>query len=263
MINMQKSNSMKVASDMFFTQMSWTSGYLFVLLLIFVVRFATSFIKGIEFTIFKAKADIDSFSTMIFYSSNIFMFIIGIVAAYGFLQYFVSNGVTRKHYFIGAALGSFGVALAIPIIIKLVLLVEKFLPGQFSDGSKIVEPDEELLGQVVQNILFSPYIGLNDSLLLGIGLFALNIFCYYVAGWLIGISFYRFGGVMGLLSIPVAIALLLIYDAMIGIAFSSQMPSLLPINAIPVPVAYSLAIAIIAIMLILIRQFTKKVAVKL
>lgn len=263
MNNMQKSISIKVALDIFFTQMSWAVGYLFVLLIIFAVRIITTLIPSIEFTIFKGGAEIDSYSTMIFYSSNIFMFVIGIVAAYGFLQYFVSNGVTRKHYFIGATLGSFGVALAMPIIAKLALLVEKVLPLDFANNTKIVEPNDELVEQVIQNILFFLHIDLDNSWLLGIVLFALTIFCYYVAGWLIGISFYRFGGIVGLFSIPLVVILLLLYSEMISIALDAPILGPLSIPAIPVPAAYLIAIVVIAVMLVLIRQFTKKVAVKL
>ncbi|WP_154661484.1 hypothetical protein [Bacillus ndiopicus] len=272
---MQKSISMRVAKDMFSTQMIWASGYLFVMLIIFLVKTVGSFINDIEANNFIMKIiksiandrEADSFSTLIFYSSNIFMFVIGIIAAYGFLQYFVSNGVTRKHYFVGAALGSFGVAIAIPIIIKLVLLVEaillKILPVQFADSVKIVQPDNEIVGQIIQNILFSSYIDLNSSWLVGIVLFSINAFCYYVAGWLIGISFYHFGSVIGLVSIPVVIALLLIHAEIMNIAFDIQTMNLLVIHAMPIPIAYLLAISIIAIMLILIRLFTKKVVIKL
>ena len=38
------------------------------------------------------------FGTAVFVSSNIYMLVIGIIAAYAFLQYYVSSGVTRKDY---------------------------------------------------------------------------------------------------------------------------------------------------------------------
>ncbi|WP_342471359.1 hypothetical protein MHH70_09455 [Metasolibacillus sp. FSL H7-0170] len=276
MINMQKSSSVKVALDMFLTQMTWASGYLFVMLLIFSVRAVASFIGNMEANNFITKmiktlaneGGMDSFSTLIFYSSNIFMFVIGIIAAYGFLQYFVSNGVTRKNYFIGAAIGSFGVAVVIPIIIKIILMIEvvvtKILPLQFADSTKIMKADDEIIGQVIQNILFSPFIDMTNGGISAMVIFALNIFCYYVAGWFISVSFYRLGTTLGLLSIPLVIVLFLLYDELMSIALGLPVANLLPsIDTIPSVLAFALAIAIVVAMLVMIRLFTKKVAVKL
>jgi hypothetical protein len=89
----QPKNYPKVAIDMFFVQGIWASGFLGIMLLIQIV-------KSVLF-IFNDNNGVNTYYDATFIASNIFMLVIGIISAVGFIPHYVSNGVTRKDYFKG------------------------------------------------------------------------------------------------------------------------------------------------------------------
>lgn len=91
----------RVSTDMFIQQGSWSMGFLFVVLLIYIgVGIGTSMGVNVR----EGIAEEDFFS-ITYRSTKGFMLVIGIISAYGFLSYYVRNGITRRDFFKGAALG--------------------------------------------------------------------------------------------------------------------------------------------------------------
>lgn len=250
----------KTANDMFFAQGSWAFGFLSVVFIIHIVKMVVSYFTGSE---------INPYYVTTFIASNIFMLVIGIISPIGFIPYFVSLGVTRKDYFKGGVLGSAGVALAIPIVSVIISLLfglfEKLLKLSVSMGPFAErDPAEEgnFVGDLVQSIIFTPFVDLSENWLLALFVFALNIFTYYVAGWFIGAAFGRLG-IFGILSIPFALILIFAEDLLLSLGLGLPVPSIA--TSIEMPLILSLLVIafILAVFCWAIRQLTKKMVVKI
>lgn len=62
----------------------------------------------------------------------IFMLIVGILCAYAFLPFFVSHGITRRNYFIGAALAALILATGAVLVISLLEVFNQWSLSGFS-----------------------------------------------------------------------------------------------------------------------------------
>lgn len=217
-------NYPKVAADMFLTLMSWTFGFLGVMILVNLVQRTISYIQG---------AEVDGgFYPSLMIASNIYMLIIGIISIY-FLSYYVENGVTRKDYFLGTLLASIGISIAIPVITWLIAIVERFILTNLLHMSYKAQDINEIynevlldingglgsfIGDLIMSVILSPNMDPASNWLLAITVFALNIFIFYLLGWLIGVSFNRGGTIMGLAFIIIAIAINILKDTLLRIA---------------------------------------------
>lgn len=179
------STKFKVAFDLFYTQMVWSLWYIPVVLVIYLVR---NFIPN---------ADIENFNlaSAIFQPSKIYMLVIGIITSFAFLSHYVKNGITRKDYFIGSAIAAASVAISI--------IVLSIIPNEvfrlFGWSTSITD------------------IGLNGTSIWVYPIaLSLILVSYYVAGWIIAVSFYKFGGV-GALFIPLAILIICLTDLLWGL----------------------------------------------
>lgn len=262
----QKSIYPKVASDMYWVQLFWAFGYLGVMLLIHIVKMVTAIVKDL---------DVDDYFTTVFFSSNIFMLVIGIVSAYGLLQHFVSIGVTRRDYFKGASMAAVGLALTIPILASLMTLIERLVVNvinvQFRDTSSLTDirldnmgsSFGDIFGNIVQSVVVSPFVDLQSHWLLAILVFAFNIFGYYLIGWLIGAGFYRCGGLLGLAFIVIALIIVLLQDIFVRAVLGLPLNSAIVSFDVPVVVAAIGILIVISLLLWLIRQLTKRVVIKM
>lgn len=249
----------KVASDVFFAQGGWAASFLGIMLIIQVVKMV--------FATFN-DSDPSSYYVATFIASNIFMLVIGIISPMGFLPHFVSNGVTRKDYFKGTIIGTIGVAFAIPIVSAVVSSLQNFIVkllnmqvsmepfvGKGADG------EGDFASEIILSIIFTPYVDFESNWLLAIFVFAINLFTYYIAGWLIGSAFYRFG-VLGILSIPLAFILVYLEDLLLSISLGLPVPSFA--GSIEISFLLSLLGIVLSIAIFCwgIRQLTKRVVVK-
>src|SRR5690625_4552871 len=176
---MRMRNFPRVAADMVWSQMSWTFGFLGVMIIINIIQRAMNVIQGTEVD--------GGFYASLMIASNIYMLIIGIIAIY-FLPYYVENGVTRKDYFKGTLLASIGVSIALPIITVLISVVERlFLTNLLSMSYKVQDLNDifnevlmdidssigNIIGGVITSVILSPNIDLSSNWLLAIAVFAL------------------------------------------------------------------------------------------
>lgn len=256
----QPNNFPKVASDMFFVQGIWAVGFLGILLMIQVIKTVTSIAND---------GTVNTFFVSAFVASNIFMLVIGIISAVGFIPHFVSNGVTRKDYFKGTIAGTAVLALAIPIVSSLVTIVFSLIlkllnmqPQLQSMRNIESDPDGSLVADFILSIVFTPYVDYSTNWLLAILVFALNIFTYYIAGWLIGAAFSRFGVVSGILSVVLAFVLILAEDRLLSKGLGLTSPGFIVSVEIPLLVSIAASLLLNAVYLWFIRQLTKRMVVK-
>jgi len=217
-------NYPRVAADMVWSQMSWTFGFLGVMLVINIIQRVINVVQGTE-------VDGGLYASLLI-ASNIYMLIIGIISIY-FLPYYVENGVTRKDYFKGTLLASIGVSIAIPIITLLMSVVERFILTNLLNMSYKAQNLNEIFNEVVMDIdsgvgsfiadlvlsvILSPNMDPSSSWLLAMAVFALNIFVFYLLGWLISAGFYADGTIGGLLFIIISIVINILKDTLLRIA---------------------------------------------
>ena len=252
----------KVATDMFWVQLFWSFGFLGVLLVIQIIKLILSIANGIEMN--------DYFGT-VFIAANIFMLVIGIISSYGFIPHYVGNGVTRKDYFKGSAIASVGISIIIPIIASIVSVIQTLISDfinlsilkDSSLANKAIGNEDGIIGEIVQSIILTPFVDLQSNWLLAIFVFALNIFIYYLAGWLIGSGFYRFGVLFGLISIIMAIFVIYASDILLRIALNLPVQAMFETMNFPIYVSVIGIFVLVVITLWMIRQLTKRATIKM
>lgn len=253
----------KVVKDMFWVQLKWTFWFFGIMLAINIFNIVRSIIQG---------SNVDTYYNAVFVGANIFMFVIGIISIY-FLSHYVEKGVTRKDYFKGSLLAAIGLSVVIPIISFCISIIIQFIinnivnisfnsPHMINDV--VQETDSHMIGDIVQSFILTPYIDPKSHFILAMAVFSLNIFMYYVIGWLISASFYRFETVIGLGFILIALIFLMIEDALLRI--SLDLPVLerfSTLQTIPQGLAVLSILAIILVSIWLIRLLTKRATIKI
>lgn len=250
----------KVFQDMFLTQGSWTAWFLGIAFFVTMVRAILAYFHG---------NDVDLYYNAVFVAANVYMLVIGILAFY-FLPYFVENGVTRKEYFRGALLASMGLSVAIPIATYIITVITKPILQNFvtfreeTINRAITDTESHIIGDFVLSVFIRPFVELDANWLLSIAIFSLNIFVFYLLGWFIGMSFYRFKTVAGLASIALAIIVSSVLDTLIRA--SANLP-ILETFAVISEINGSLSFIIICLLIIaiilLIYQMAKRAPVKI
>ncbi|GAB3798573.1 hypothetical protein [Virgibacillus kimchii] len=261
-------NSPKIAADMFLTLMSWTFGFLGVMLIINIIQRIANFVQGTEVD--------GGFYGSLMIASNIYMLIIGLITI-TFLPYFVENGVTRKNYFEGTLLASIGVSIAIPIITLLISIVERFILINWLNMSYkaqdlneifndvLIDIDSGLgsiIGDLILSVILSPNMDPSSNWVLAIIIFALNIFIFYLLGWLISAAFYRGGTIISIGFIAIAITLNILKDTLLRIALdfpiSARFSALEPFSSW---VAVAGILILILFVISVIRLLTKRMPI--
>src|SRR5690625_4108027 len=163
----------KTGLDLFYVQLTWTFWALGMFLLINIGRLI--FLNYV-----------DSYYSGGYIAANTYMLVIGIIAI-NFLSYYVENGITRKNYFIGNILASIGLSIAIPILIYTISFFEKLIVHNFT--SKVLRDhtlegaveqvttdiDGNIIGEIIQSIILTPFINPESNLVLSLALFSLHI----------------------------------------------------------------------------------------
>lgn len=241
----------QVGFDLLIIQLTWTLGYLGIMLLVNIVRLLVF------------NVEIDTFYNQSFFASNIFMLVIGIISI-NFLRYYVENGITRKNYFLGNVLASIFLSILIPIFSYIISILQGLVLTGFREPNIIPESDGNLIADLLQTILLSPYVDTEANLLLSLANFSLNIFVFYILGWLISTAFYRIGVIGGLLFIAIALGLAAAKDSFQRIALDLPLFEYFSFfHEVPTTIAISLVFAIIVGILILLRLLTKRAPVKM
>jgi len=242
----------KVARDLFHVQGNWTWWYLGIITVVYIVLV----IIGLK--IGDSQEDFFVFS---FVSSNIYMFVIGIIAAAVLLPYYIRHGVTRRDYFKGAFLAVIWLSLAI-MAFSLVLAGLEWaiiklgnLPLVIDNKSAEflgIDTDWPLLAQIFGALVISPFITLENNWLISLILTCLNFICSYLIGWFLGAGYYRYGWLRGFIFIGISIALMVLWDYLWGSGLKiSLIGSILG------------SVVFIALVLRIIYAITNRVAIRL
>ncbi|WP_100012482.1 hypothetical protein [Lentibacillus sediminis] len=264
-----KSKSMfpKVVMDMFWIQMTWALGFLGIMLIVNIIKIGRTLL---------GNDSVDNYYVAVFIAANIFMLVIGIIST-SFLPHYVENGVTRKDYFKGGLLAAVGLSVIIPIIAFFVAAIERLIVTNLTsitfgdtDLNSVFQeiPDVggigDIISTIVQSVIFTPYVDPGSNWVLGMAVFSLNIFLYYLLGWLISASFYRFDTPGGLGSIVIALVLLMLGDTLLRVAIDLPvLESLAAINSLPAGVAVLGLLFIVIVSIWMIRLLTKTVSIKM
>ena len=231
----------KVAFDLFYEQFKWSIWFFAFLIAAHIIGM-----------VIVARNDtlIEQFFVFSSNSVAIFMLICGILAAYGFMGYYVQQGITRKDLYIGTVFSTLALALAVTLIPLAVNSIEQLI-SNFS--ALPVKADT--------SALFDPASGWFSAA----AIFLLNAFTYHLIGWLIGVGYYRFGWLIGFGFIAIAIAAL----SLNGYFWEDNgLSAVIPwVPEISADATTLLSVAgsliLIAVLLVTIRLLTKRIPIKM
>lgn len=261
----RKNHYLKVGIDMFTVQGGWTVWFLGIITIVHLVKALIAIKMG---------SSQEDFLVSSFVSSNMFLLVIGIIAVFGFLPFFVKNGITRKDFFKGSVLAAIGLALllisysllitgieyAIVHFTNIPLVIDNSTTGTFSQGEGDI-----LIARIIKMVFVSPFIALDNNWFVSILLVGLNFISSYSFGMLIGSGYYRYGWVAGFGFIGISIVLMILWDLLWGSELGEPLSGLLGIKSLELPVIASAigSVLIIAVILRLIRGLTSRVVIKL
>ena len=255
----------KVAVDMFLVQLKWSLWFISFILLAHIIMIIVFINTG------NPHGDFLFFSHS---SSKIYMLVIGIISAYGFLTFYVNQGITRKDYFIGASLAAIGLSLAIAIIatvltgLEYIILEVANLPIELDRAmvdNGVESSDNSISIFLPKAIVSSSILVHSSNWLLSMLMYTLNILTFYAIGWFIGSGYYRFGWVAGFGFIALAMVFIAIGDLLWGTEIDEPLSNWLPFTTIDLPLYGSFlgAIVLIGIILVFIRLITRRVTIKM
>ncbi|AQU78512.1 MULTISPECIES: hypothetical protein [Planococcus] len=228
----------KVAVDLFYEQVKWSIWFFFFVTAAHVIGLVIAS---------KNNASIQGFFAFSTYSVAIFMLVCGIIAAYSFLGYYVQQGITRKDLYAGTVISTFFLALAVTLI-----------PLALNGIEHLISTFVTLPIDANTYMIFDLATGWFSAS----GMFFLDIFTFYLIGWLIGIGYYRFGWLIGFGFIAIAMGALSLNS------FFWTGSSMIPwIPFISIEVSITLAtvgsLMLITLLLVAIRLLTKRIPIKM
>lgn len=163
----------KVAAAVFSDMFKWSLWFFSILFTIHLVR---------VFWLNGSTNQIEGFFIFAQYSVNIFMLVVGIMAAYVFLSRHIQQGISRRDSYIGTALAATGLALFATLVPLIVNGLQHVLA--------------ETISLPVELDTASAFETTGGWVAAAISLF-LNALTFFLAGWLISIGYYRFGWIAG------------------------------------------------------------------
>ncbi|GAB3046833.1 hypothetical protein [Virgibacillus ainsalahensis] len=254
----QKSIFPKIATDLFSVQLIWTLWFIgFVL----AARIITIIV------LVNTGNSMGNFLHFAHGSTKIYMLVIGIISIYGFLEFYVNHGVTRRDYFKGSFLAAAGISMALTLISATLTGVE-YIILELTNISSVIEPvtGDNQIGFYIPKEIFDSSILLNSTnWLLSMIMFVLNILTFYVIGWIIGAGYYRYGWIIGFGFVAIGIASIFTSDLLWGTEIEEPLSNWLPFDSINLPLYGSIIgnIILIGILLSAIRLLTKRIAIKM
>ncbi|WP_178022282.1 hypothetical protein [uncultured Paenibacillus sp.] len=189
--------ALRVAADMSWLQLTWSAWFISFVILAYAL----------------IEINAQNFITFAFQPSKVFMLVIGIISVSGFLSFFARFGVTRKAYFYGSSLAAATVALVL------------------MGGVGVIGSLQHWLIPAPEKVSF---LGENASWLLTMIVYVLNALMYYLAGYVIGVGFYRFGKLGGMLYIVLALGVLFASEAMWDLELKDLLNRVVYIGHLPV-----------------------------
>lgn len=244
-----RSKTLRVCKDIYETYLKYTIWFIVAIIIMHLVMSVLSFRGQSGAFVFKDEFDQFNLYMTSFSASSVFMIIVGIVTGFIQMPFYMTNGVTRRDYFLGNVMATLGLAFTLAFVFSAGSELEKIIFGHYGYSLK-----EEIL-----------IPGLSNNWLLLFVLYAINIFSYSLMGWLINVGFYRYNAIIGIGFIIVAIASLglhgLIWVNGWFSVFEDDFSSIFSTNSIYLSVIGT--VGLIAVLLGIIRGLTKKVAIKI
>lgn len=250
-----------IIKDVFKQQFKWTMIFIGILLMISIVRIGQSIVIG---------KGIDDYYSLALIAGNIFMFAIGIYCI-GFMKYLIEHGVTRKDYFKGALVAAILLSIILPVITFLVYKIQKVAVSKFvlfneSSINEVpldIDTKTSILDDIIVAFATAPHVDPDQQTLLALIVFSITLLVYYLAGWLIGVSF-QYSVINGLIFIGVSGLILTLQDAFIR-AFL-EVPVMARFEALSnlsKPILLFMIFMLIIIVTIGIQQLTRRVTVEI
>lgn len=227
----------KITKDLLFTQLKWSYWYVPIVFVIYLC-----------FALFipEFKEHDMNFFEFFYEPTKIYMLVLGIVVYLAMFSHFAKFGVTRKDYFFGSTLATFVLAVCLVVASAILTIIAGlFEPFSGDFHLSFIDPN-------------------TNWAMLALSLTVLFI-SYYVAGWLISVGFYRYGGWGGMGYILIAIVYIALTDLIWGRDLLDLVSSILPITFSQMPALGSIISTVIlfGVGLLIIRNVTKRVRVKL
>ncbi len=233
--------ALKIGADLYKIQMKWA---LWFLLIVLVVQFAL--------LILVPEPEIRDLSYLMFtfQPTKIFMLICGMIVIFAFFTLFIKQGVTRKDFFAGMAIAGVWLAFTMIIISALIAGILMFI-GNFTP--------------LFSDMTTSTFLNTQSDWIVPILALSLIILVYYLAGWMIGIGFYRFGGLGGLGFIALAITFMTVADILWESEISHPLAGFINLNLseLAIPVSLTGTLILQGLGLWMIRTVTRRVTIKM
>jgi hypothetical protein len=159
------------------------------------------------------------------------LFVLGILFATMHLPVLVAHGVTRRAAAVAGAGAGTLLGLAAAAVVQAGYLVERAVYIDI-DRAQYLEQEHLFRTPVEAHLVLTEY--------------ALLFVAYLVSGWLVGIGYYRFGGILGTLFLVPAMVPAAGVDAVLATGWSDTILTHLNIGAGNTPVAIVLSLVLIA-----------------
>ncbi|QQK76956.1 hypothetical protein HUG15_16170 [Salicibibacter cibarius] len=233
-----KAKSVLVSKMMLGTFLQWTMWVVGIFLLIYIAIQIVSIIFGgmMETTILDAAMQ----------PARVFLFVTGLLSMGGFLSEFVSNGVTRRDYYLGTTYSLFFLGFVMTLLAGVLYGLERLL---FS----LTGWNQWLSGAAVGD----------EAVLLTLVMVFFQFVLWYLLGWFISAGFYHHW-LLGLGFIAASIIVITINDYVWGEAAGTLtfFHWLLPVEQFSVGTAVITSVILIILLVTLMRKLTKNAVVK-
>jgi hypothetical protein len=179
-----------------------------------------------------------------------FLFAAGVLTVPVLLPVFVAHGITRRTFAVAGGLLVAGASVLGAAYLAACYLAERAV---FAAAGR----SPELQGTHLFSDTGQVQLVLAESALLLAG--------YQLAGWLVGIGYYRLGGLRGTLALPLTLLPLIGVESALNAAaqWPWQVVDLLSLrDAAGVPVALGLGLAVVAVSLLAVRRLTGTIPIR-
>lgn len=242
---MKQSYVKKIALDTTVEQLKWSIWFVSIMVILHTVA---------SILLRKADSNLNNLFNFSITSIPIYMFVISIIAGVYFMPFYIRQGITRKNYFLGSALG----ALMLSAILTIIFMVLSVISGQIFSIFGIHFTEEHVLYSFNVHLV-------NINWVVLIPIYFLNSLAYYTIGWMISASYYRFGAKIGFCSILFSILSTvlhgMLWDDWLVNWINDRGHNIASNQMFSISILWTLAL--IAIQLVIIRWLTKKVAIKI
>lgn len=226
-----------ITIEMFTKIFSWSLWYIGTIIIIHLI------LVGLSTKVDNTVPDLVGISYTSSWGSAL---VISIIAAYTFMSFYIKHGITRREFYIGYATAGMAFSASTTILFQVVNSLEGFL----------------LKSIIAKNIIKPVGFCRTDNIFLIIIMLTLTTYLFYLLGWTIFIGYYRFRWLIGFAFIGFVILVSYILNLFweVGfeyVTFKNQGLS----DSVMVSIVVS--VILIGCMLIVIRQLTKKIAIKL